>query len=120
MDRVEQLKQKVSCILQQFAPGQIEPSTESLEVYQLTREQFHEGLLLLQDDVDKKKQQVEVQTLMDASDREAAKDRMGVSPEEDATKEAPKAGLDKQKKLRLINALKLRRRFWLVKSPWLL
>ncbi|MCP4588934.1 hypothetical protein, partial [Pseudoalteromonas sp.] len=86
MDRVEQLKQKVSRILQQFAPGQIEPSTESLEVYQLTREQFQEGLLLLHDVENAKKQQEEVQALVDAPDKQAAKDKTGVSLEEDARK----------------------------------
>ncbi len=76
MDRVEQLKQNVSRLLQQFAPGQIEPLTESLEAYQLTRDKFHEGLLLLKADADGKKQQEEAQILADASDKETAKDRM--------------------------------------------
>ncbi|MCP4588698.1 hypothetical protein, partial [Pseudoalteromonas sp.] len=92
MDCVEQLKQKVSRLLQQFAPGQIEPSTESLEAYQLTREKFREGLLLLQGDENGKKQQEEAQVLADALDKEQAKDKMGVSLEEDARKEALKAG----------------------------
>ncbi len=90
MDPVEQLKQKVSRLLMQFVQGQTEPSAESLEIYQITQEQFREGLLLLQEDVVRKKQQQEVQTLADASDNEAAKDKVGVSCEEDAKK--PEAG----------------------------
>ncbi len=79
MDRVELLRQKVAHLLQQFDQGQMEPSTESLEAYQITQEQFREGLLLLKADADVKKQQLEAQVLMDASDREEAKDRMGIA-----------------------------------------
>ncbi len=120
MDRVEQLRQKDTRLLQQFDQGQTEPSAESLEAYQITREQFREGLLLLKMDADVKKQQLEPQVLTDASDREGAKDKMGVSQKEDAKSGAPKAGLGRQKKLCLISALKLQRKFWPVKSLWLL
>ncbi len=94
MNRAEQLKQKYknAHLLQQFSQGQTEPSTKSLKVCQLPREQVREDLLLLQSDVEKEKQQQQSQILADASEKEAAKDKVGISREEKARMEAPKAG----------------------------
>ncbi len=56
MHHTLQLKVKVSCLLGQFVQGQVEPSVESLRMYQISREQFREGLLLLKVDEDNQKQ----------------------------------------------------------------
>ncbi len=93
MDVTEQLKLKVSHLLTQFAPGQTEPSVESLEVYKMSREQFRDGLLLLQADVAEQKRQQEAKALTDTSDSEAAKDKAGVSLEEDAKSSKAGTGL---------------------------
>ncbi len=82
MDYTLQLKVKVSCLFQQFVPGQTEPSMESLRMYQISREEFRQGLLLLKVDQNGQNQQQEVQFVMDASNNEVAKDRKGVSLED--------------------------------------
>ncbi len=92
MDYTLQLKVKVSCLLQQFVQGQTEPSMECLRLYQMNREQFREGLLLLKVDAHGQKQQQEAEMLTDAPNEEVAKVRMGVSHEEDA--KSPKAGTE--------------------------
>ncbi len=81
MNRAEQLKQKYinAHLLQQFIQGQTEPSTKRLKVCQSTREQIREDLLLLQSDAEREKQQQESQILTDASEKETAKDKVGIS-----------------------------------------
>ncbi len=78
--------------MEQFVQGQIEPSMENLRMYQMSREQFREGLLLLKVDENGQKQQQEVQLVTEASNNEVAKDKRGVSLEEDA--KSPKAGTE--------------------------
>ncbi len=62
---------------------------ENLRMYQMDREQFREGLRLLKVDANGQKQQREAQVLTDASTEEVAKDKVGVSHEENA--KPPKA-----------------------------
>ncbi len=61
-------------------------------MYQINREQFREGLLLLKVDEDIQKQRQEVQCMTDASNNEVATDRIGISHEEDA--KSPKVGTE--------------------------
>ncbi len=91
MDQTHQIKVKVSCLLQQFVQGQTEPSMESLWLYQINRWQFRKGLLLLKMDANGQKWQREAQVLTDASDKEVAKDKVGVFEKENA--KSPKAGI---------------------------
>ncbi len=63
MNHTQQIKVKVSYLLQHFVQGQIDPSMESLRMYQITQEQFREGLLLLKVDANGQKQQREAQIL---------------------------------------------------------
>ncbi len=59
MDANEQLKLKVSRLITQFTAGQTEPTPEELDVYKISQEQFHDGLLLVQADAAEKKWQQE-------------------------------------------------------------
>ncbi len=73
--------------------GRLNRQWKILEECQPIQEHVRGNLLLLQDDVERKKQQQEVHDLADASDNEAAKDDVGVSLEEDAKSPKVEAGL---------------------------